>query len=272
MIRHSGQDKNPRVLNLTGSYEDKDNLSFFAEAPEQLTEGTWDLGPARAWIGLLGQRDLPGVALRRAQAELRWDRRPSLWSHAFVFLAPPTGGDSVATLPIAEVALHSRAGHFPEPAENAVTGGPLSMYEDPLRDANAALIAVGMSPDQLKAVQERAEHRRNLDRLRYDLWTALGVWQTYLWSAGAPNPLREGFPVFSSAFVEYCFEAIELDLSPGASERNSAPEHLWNAARFWPAAFSERGHEIAAACVIRDPHCGVLSPQELWEGGPAVAL
>ena len=35
-------------------------------------------------IGLIGSRDIPGVALRRAQSILRWDRRPSHWSHAFL--------------------------------------------------------------------------------------------------------------------------------------------------------------------------------------------
>jgi hypothetical protein len=90
------------------------------------------------------------------------------------------------------------------------------------------------------------------------------VWQTYLWSAGAAaNPLREGFPIFSSSFVEYCYEAIGLDLSPGASERNSAPEHLWNAALWWQDTLGELDHGISGCCVLRDPYATLLDPGEL---------
>jgi hypothetical protein len=277
MIRYSGQGENELVEDLSSefvhaapgpladsertTFAQSDNLTFFSAALRRLRDQ--DLGaPAQAYIGLVGQCDLPGVALRRAQAELRWDRRPSLWSHAFV-LGTASAGADLARAPVFEVSLHSRSGRFPEPENNAVTEGWLGLYGGQTVDANAALIAVGVDHADLEAIDERAARKFNLDRLRYNLWDTLGVWQAYLWTPGAPNPLREGFPVFSSAFVEYCFEAIELDLSPGASERNSAPEHLWNAARYWPEAFAEAGHQIAGACVLRDLRCGVLDSREL---------
>jgi hypothetical protein len=131
-------------------------------------------------------------------------------------------------------------------------------------DANAALLAVSASEGERGAVERRAMHEPNLDRLRYDLWQTLGVWQTYLWAAGgAPNPLEEGFPVASSAFLEYCFEAIQLDLAPAASERNSAPEHIWNTAVWWHQEFAKLGRTITGAFVLRDPRCTLLDPGEL---------
>jgi hypothetical protein len=262
-MRYSGQTANPLVSDRTAEFESQNNGRFFAAALGELAKA--DLGgEARAYVGLIGQRDLPGIALRRAQATLRWDLRPSLWSHAFLILEPD--GASVAAVrraEVREVTLHSREGLFPEPADNAVLSGTLGLYDHPLIDANAAILAVGVSEKEAGEIRNRAIKEVNLDRQRFDLWETLGVWQTYLWSPGAPNPLREGFPVFSSAFVEYCFEAIELDLSPGASERNSAPEHLWNAARFWPQFFASADHRIGGRAVIRDPHCGVLDPEEL---------
>ena len=63
--------------------------------------------------------------------------------------------------------------------------------------------------------------------------------------------------------VEYCFEEIQLDLTPGANDRNSAPEHLWNGARWWSDAFGEFDRPISGRFVIRDPHCSVLGPGEL---------
>jgi hypothetical protein len=89
------------------------------------------------------------------------------------------------------------------------------------------------------------------------------VWQSWLWTRGSPNPLGQGVPLFCSAFVEYCYEAIELDLSPGASERNSSPEHIWNGARFWSSYFEEFRHPVSGRYVIRDRHCGVLDAGEL---------
>jgi hypothetical protein len=258
VIRHSLSTKqSPRVKDWTADFAEKSNLEFFAAAFEDLE------GAGRMAIGLLGQRDLPGVTLRRAQAILRWDLRPSLWSHAFLVADDPPSGGDLGGLGLREVTMYSRGGRFPEPAFNAVTDARLGEYGDARVDANAALLVVDMTPEEVGKVAERAIEAVNLDRLRYDLWSTLGVWQTYLWSAGAAeNPLREGYPIFSSAFVEYCFEAIALDLSPAASERNSAPEHLWNAALWWHEELGELGHPIGGRCVLRDPYATIMDPGE----------
>ncbi|MBE2319650.1 hypothetical protein DVA67_027020 [Solirubrobacter sp. CPCC 204708] len=243
MLRHSNSaEQNPDVKDVTDTYAEEDNTRFFAEATDQL-------GGPRALIGLVGACDLPGVALRRAQSILRWDRRPSLWSHAFL----------VVDDGIREVTLHSRAGHFPEPADNAITPGTLDLYE---RDPNVALLKVSMSDEEAAAVAHRAVKEPNLERLRYDLFEALGFWQAYLWTRGTANPLEQGIPMAASALIEYCFEAIQLDLTPGANDRNSAPEHLWNGARWWTDAFGEFGRKIEGRAVIRDRHCRVLGPGE----------
>ena len=83
-----------------------------------------------------------------------------------------------------------------------------------------------------------------------------------MWTRGTANPLEQGVPMAASALVEYCFEEIQLDLTPGANDRNSAPEHLWNGARWWTDAFGEFDRPIHGRCVIRDPHCKVLGPDE----------
>lgn len=239
MLRHSNSaEENPDVKDVTDDYAGVDNTRFFADTIEALG------GPV-ALIGLVGSGDLPGVALRRAQSILRWDRRPSLWSHAFLVV-----GDGIR-----EVTLHSRAGHFPEPADNAITPATLEHYA---KDPNAALLKVSMSEEEAAAVAERATDQPNLERLRYDLFEALGFWQAYLWTRGTANPLEQGIPMAASALIEYCFEAIQLDLTPGANDRNSAPEHLWNGARWWTDAFGEFGRRIEGRAVIRDRHCKVL--------------
>jgi hypothetical protein len=266
MIRHSGTEKRNRdVRNWSRRYAKRSNTEFFGDALAALRDTA--PGEGLMTIGLVGQRDIPGVALRRAQATLRWDLRPSLWSHAFLIASSVPGTTSpkaIERVPLREVTIHSRAGVFPDPADNAVTDGMLGFYADPGIDANVALVTVEMSDEELAGVARRATTDVNLDRLRYNLWETLGVWETYLWSGGAaPNPLNEGYPIFASAFIEYCFEAIPLDLAPGTSERNSAPEHLWNAAVWWYQAFKELEHRISGYCVVRDKYAKLLDPKEL---------
>ena len=264
--RYSGTDRsNPEVVDWTDRYREKDNLTFFADAAAALArDGRGNRGLAA--IGLLGQRDLVGVTLRWAQAVLRWDLRPSLWSHAFL-VVEPTDAAALGEARIREVPLVERTGAFPRPERNAVSDGRLNLYEDPRVDANVALLAIEMSAEDARKVTDQALNP-NRDRIRYNLWEILGVWETYLWSADTkPNPLRQGFPICASAFIEYAFEAIALDLSPGASERNSAPEHLWNAAKWWYATFEKFGHPISGYYVMRDPGCAVLDASEAPDTG-----
>ncbi len=259
--RHSGVEKrNPKLHDWTRRFSKKSNRHFLAAALERLAE-PGDSRTGRMSVVLVGQRDLPGVTLRRSQAILRWDLRPSLWSHALLIAqnVAPTPR-AVPDARIREVALHSRTGVFPDPAHNAVTDGTLRCYDDPEVDANIAVLSVEMSEAECRKVAARAADP-NRDRLRYDLWATLGVWQSYFWSAGvATNPLRESVPMFSAAFVEYCFEAIQLDLAPAASDRNSAPEHLWNAAVWWHEELGEIKHQVSGYYVIRDPKCTLLDP------------
>jgi hypothetical protein len=241
-------------------FTDQDNVAFFRAALSAAKERT-EAGSLGA-IVLIGQRDLPGVALRRAQSVLRWDLRPSFWSHAMVVVGEH---DDAAAVPTREVTLHSRSGAFPEPANNAVVPASLGLFADARRDANVALITIRMSPDEAGDVVHRAVDAPNLDRLRYNLWETLGVWQAYLWSRQmTTSPLAEGFPLFCSAFLEYCYEAIGVDLSPGASERNSSPEHLWNTALWWHEQLAELSppRDIQAWSCVRDRGCSVLDPTD----------
>lgn len=262
MIRHSNSPENPAVTEWTGGPGGADNLAFFEAAIRDLDGGP-DGHAGIALIGLVGQCDLPGVTLRRAQSVLRWDRRPSLWSHAFLIVDARVDGADVAGTRIREVALQPRTGAFPEPAYNAVTDATLANYASAVIDANVALLKVQMSAEEAERVCERATKGVNCERLRYDLFSTLGAWQSYLWTRGTANPLEEGVPMFNAAFVEFCFEAINLDLIPGASERNSAPEHIWNAARWWEHEFDHFEKPISGRYLIRDRHCGVLDPEEI---------
>lgn len=271
MRRSHHRNRNSRLGDWSEWAAKRDNIEFFSTALDVLSERK--LGNGLMAIGLIGSCNLPGVTVRNAQAVLRWDRRPSLWSHAFLIAKPRAG--NVGRLPLLEVPLFPRSGRFPRPELNGVhRDATLSSYADPGLDANVALLAVARKSEngrtalkqkEIKAVSERALDF-NYDRMRFDLWRDLAVWQRYLWSEWeGRNPLLEDVPIPASAYVEMAYEALGMDLVPGASERNSAPEHLWNAAVWWHQEDEEEekrvemedGFEMVGCYALRDRGCSL---------------
>jgi len=111
MIRNSGAtERNPRIVDWSENVGHGDNMQFFADALGALAADSKENGGLMT-IGLLGDGGCPGVTLRNAQAILRWDLHPSLWSHAFIVAAEmePTPG-AAAAAPIREISLYSRTG------------------------------------------------------------------------------------------------------------------------------------------------------------------
>ena len=258
-MRSSGAtDRNPALQDQSAKYSGAGNLQFFGDALAEL-HGPGGSEVDLMAIGFVGSRDIPGVALRNAQAILRWDLRPSLWSHVFLVSDETAGGPDVSGVNILEVPIFPRTGKFPQPERNGVQEGTLGMYADSDLDANVALIAVSMDSTEAQLVQSRARNY-NADRVRVNLWELLGSWQGYVWANGqSANPLRDGFPIPSALYVEMAFEAIALDLTPGASERNSSPEHIWSGAVWWHDSLEKAQQKtISGAYVIRDRGCSLV--------------
>ncbi len=83
MIKSTATKRSEQLGNWSEWAAKKTNSEFFTaafEAMEKFKVGNQGL----MTIGLIGSRDIPGVTLRRAQSIIRWDRRPGLWSHAFL--------------------------------------------------------------------------------------------------------------------------------------------------------------------------------------------
>ena len=244
-MRHSTvTEKNPQAITHT----EPTNLEFFAAAARALGQpGHW----GEAAIGLVGGADLFSGMLRQAQALLRWDRRISNWSHAFLIAGPiPTTAEVAANTPLLECTLSPQSPAMQTPERNGVTVGRLGDYPETIYP-NAALLSFQLSPDEVTAVLTRARDP-NLDRLRYDLWELLGVWRAYVWALGTRlNPLQEGQRLFNAAYCEMAYEVVGIDLTPAASERNSSPEHLWNTGLWWWNQYEETGHPIRLHSVVR---------------------
>ncbi|MDN5843079.1 MAG: hypothetical protein L0H54_06500 [Alcaligenaceae bacterium] len=270
MRRSVADQKNPNLGNWSKWGRGCSNSTFFTEALDTMRE--LGVGEGAYAIGLVGSCDLPGICLRRAQSVLRDDQRPSYWSHAFIVTEPWDGKSRIGRLPIVEVPFFARNGQFPEPARNAVIHNTLTHYLDRRVDPNVALFTVAKSVRGKLKPLDQAQHEvlrkaiaePNLDRARYDLWAGLGVWQQYFWSGEQlPNPTLAGQPIPSTSLIEMLYEQIGVDLTPAASERNSAPEHLWTSMRWWlqndvQAHRGVDGSIVSGCYVIRDPGAGVL--------------
>lgn len=275
MRRSIADHKNPKLGNWSTWGRNRSNTTFFTEALRTMSEHK--MGDGAYAIGLVGSSDLPGICLRRAQSVLRLDQRPSYWSHAFIISEPWDGSSPVSRLPIAEVPFFARNGQFPEPADNAVIRGTtLGHYLDRRRDPNVALFSVAKLVKKRIKPLDKSERAilasmiqdPNMDRARYDFWADLGAWKQYFWSGEQlPNPTRNGQPIPSTSFIEMLYEQIGIDLSPAASERNSAPEHFWTSMRWWlqQDVQEDRGTEgaIVAGCyTIRDHGAAVRRSHE----------
>jgi hypothetical protein len=230
-------------------------------------------------IGLLGEYGPLGYALRRAQEVLRIDRTPSHWSHAFLFLDPlrPSAAslrDPERSPRVLEATLDpgdsaSRLFAF----RNGVNVRRFSDFARARFDVrtarsvpNIAVLCVALSAGERAAIRERAL-RPEADLLAYDLPDLLGNWLHFALSLGKRrNPLLRGTALPSASYAQLAYDAAGIDLSPGATQRNSAPEHFWQAARYLYPMFEAPDAEgnlvrrpLLGFHCVREPEC-LLAP------------
>lgn len=259
---------NPELLDLCPAFQAKDNADFLAEVARRLSarqreqrssnEGgrgkrtrataaeEREVAPDGVLaIGLIGEYGPLGYALRRAQEVLRIDRTPSHWSHAFLFLDPlrPSAAslrDPERSPRVLEATLNpgesaSRLFAF----RNGVNVRRFSDFARARFDLgsarsvpNIAVLCLALSAAERAAIRERAL-RPEADLLAYDLPDLLGNWFHYALSLGKrKNPLLRGVALPSASYAQLAYDAAGIDLSPGATQRNSAPEHFWQAVRY----------------------------------------
>lgn len=246
---------------------------------------------------LVGARDPRALALRRAQAALRFDQRPSYWSHAALIVR---WDEDPARTKGVEVTLDPRRAHEQVPERNGVTTFSLQRYLDERRYPNVGLLVIGFEdakpePDAELTDPERtvltsaertlptpAERRAAAisaalsplrGRDRYPLWDLLGAWARYSYLPfTTPNPLLEGMPMPSAALCEYAYEAAGLDLTPGAAGHNNCPEMLYATAKHWAAGLSPMQAEVRRFTLVRHRHAIAQRelPPELGLRAPSI--
>lgn len=262
-MRYSKESKHEVTRLPTGA---KDHAAFFGKAMAASGANRGDLA-----LLLVGGRDLRSIALRRAQAALRFDRRPSLWSHVALLceLDPKQPERSRGV----EVTLDPIDTTLQCPERNGVTEFQLARYLDVARYANVAFVharfptepaAGGRQRKRASAAQPSAGPRAQIverlcapltDAQRYPLWNALATWARYVYTPElVPNPLLENVFMPSAALCEFGFEAALIDLTPGAAANNSCPELIWSTVTHWRDSLADK-LTLTAFSVVGDEAC-----------------
>jgi hypothetical protein len=237
------------------------NEKFFADVAREV-----GVSALHGSIVLIGGRSSRSLAIRRAQAPLRFDRRSSRWSHAALIVR--FGGEPRESVGL-EVTLDPEDGAKQVPERNGVTPFSLSRYFDEQKYPNVALIVVGfearnagkgesslVAPSERRRAALGAALQPNRNRERYPFWDGLGVWSRYATSPhSSPNPLLEGVPLPAAALCEYAYEAAGLDLTPGATGNNNCPEVLYATAKHWAEGLGQsQAAVVRMFSLARDEH------------------
>jgi hypothetical protein len=275
--------KNVDLVDVTDVIGRGDNAAFLGHVAQELLdlsrgpEGGWFEAGGAACIGLIGQYGLAGSAIRHAQSIIRIDRSPSNWSHCFLFRGDLTPdpvllrGRRSPWLWESTFDPVSPFNHFIERVgvgARRVADYAYARFQlfQPQCVPNFAVIAIGLTPDERRAVLKRASDP-NVDQLTYDLGGLLGTWYSYVTdTATRPNPLASGHSLYCSAYVQLAYDAAGIDLAPGAQLRNTSPEHLWQMAKYLSSGFrvgGTRGEMVARP--VRGWYClreltGVAAP------------
>jgi hypothetical protein len=282
--------KNPHLEDLTEEFKGRDNAAFLAEVSRRMTalseaggfpaETSVEAGGFAA-IGLIGGYGVANYLIRQAQQVLRVDRTPSYWSHCFLLAERLWPDDkinrsSTKSAWVWESTLEPATpfNHFVE--RNGVAARRIGEYaasrfrlDSPLCSPNIAIVTFALTSDERLRIMNRADDP-NVDQLAYDLPGLMGMWYSYITgTAQGPNPLSDGNAIFCSAYVQLAYDAAGIDLAPGAHERNTAPEHLWQAARYLHHTFRvvDPGTGTSVPRPVHGWYClrdkaGVIAPVE----------
>jgi hypothetical protein len=180
-------------------------------------------------IGLVGTRDMIGIAIREAQGGMTVDGKASLWSHCFIF---------------GELRLDRRVSEGTKSKSPYIFESDLevNLSNSQLRNGaqknwigkwcketveNAAVIDFGLSEDQGDGVLSTALQLID-EQVLYPIQELLGTWLAIVTKKQwLPNPLDDPHAMYCSAFVRYCYKEAERDfLGQEVSVSNTTPEDI----------------------------------------------
>ncbi|MDB6034842.1 MAG: hypothetical protein JWM16_5180 [Verrucomicrobiales bacterium] len=171
-------------------------------------------------VGLSGGKTWIDKVITRAERHLDDQERWGQWSHVFLFQGPRIDGHQW----LVESDLQLERKHIRMGAQE----NRMSKYYDEELYSTLAILDFGLNDVQVPALLTEAldlvanRHRYSLREL---VGTLIALRNPEL--RCEENVLARERSMYCSAFVQYLFRKIEIDLAPGVHAKNSTPEDIW---------------------------------------------
>ena len=180
-------------------------------------------------IGMVGAKDMIGIAIRDAQSAVTVDKRPSLWSHCFICgdlrldRRGPKGAKSRSPyLFESDLKINLLKSQIRNGAQENWVGKWCKEEVE-----NAAVIDLGLSEDQRDSILATALQLVD-EQVLYPIHELLGTWWAIIMKKQwLPNPFDNPHAMYCSAFVRHCYKEAGRDfIGPEVSVSNTTPEDI----------------------------------------------
>lgn len=271
------------VFDLTSDFKGKNNAEFFAAVSKKLDafdESSFNLQNGRTFknylrcaIGLMGEYGPIGFGVREAQAIISKDKKPSYWSHAFILydFIPDDPNKILSTSDNAPKIWESTMDIKGDILNLEIVNGVSSRFLREYNQAsfnnvlvhsvpNIAAVVFALNEEEVEKIRARASDSQTKN-YEYDFSGLIGTWLAYLFDTkNEPNPLSTNNAVFCSAYCQMAYDAVNIKLAQGVSEKNTSPQSIWETLLNSPQSLIDSGFPVIGYYCIREPE-SVMYPE-----------
>jgi hypothetical protein len=183
-------------------------------------------------VGLIGQDDLKGTLIRAGQARLTTDRRPSKWSHAFLFGEQRLDGRADGSIYIFESDLRVSVTDW-EVQNGAMESRLVKWCLDDV--SHGCVLGMNLGGVELSTLLRTAlGYAYDDEHLRYPVGELFGtLWAILTHRMSQRNIFDDRHAVQCATFVRMCYQGIGRDPAMGGTDlTNTSPEAFYQSPSF----------------------------------------
>jgi hypothetical protein len=180
-------------------------------------------------IGIVGAKDIIGIAIREGQRAVTVDKKPSLWSHCFILgdlrldrRGPSSTKSKSPYIFESDLKINLLKGQLRNGAQENWIGKWCRKEVE-----NAAVIDFGLLEDQRDGILATALQLVD-EQVLYPIHELLGTWWAIITrKQWLPNPVDDPHAMYCSAFTRFCYKEAGRDfIGPEVSVSNTTPEDI----------------------------------------------